>query len=118
MLQIKDWIFLLVLSVCRRSVDKCTTLSVCTWRVEQNLMNIAMRNVLKSVEVLVVGRDFDTALPTYRTVVVLSTWIVECTAIDSQVVVVETFVHRTIGCTFPNTILVLAEHCTATSAES
>ena len=68
-----------------------------------------MRNILAiSIEVLISGRNLDTALPTAAAEVVMRTGVVEYATVDSQVIVVETRIHRTFGSTSPHTVLVLA----------
>ena len=61
------------------------------------MLHLAVRHVLHGIEVLVLGGNLDTALPTGRTVVITSARVIECTTVDSEVIVVETFVHRS-GC--------------------
>ena len=88
-------------------------------RPEVHLLDVAVRNVLApGVEVLIRSRNLNTTLPTAGTEVVVSARIVEHTAIDSQVVVVEAGIHRTLGGACPHTVLILAEHGTATTAET
>ena len=71
-----------------------------------------------SVEVLILGRNLDTTLPTARTEVVVCTRIVKHATIDSQVIVVETRIHWALGSTSPNTILILAQYGTATATKT
>ncbi len=88
-------------------------------RPEVHLLDVAVRNVLApGVEVLIGSGNLDTALPTAGTEVVVGAGIVEHTAVDGEVVVVETGIHRTLGGTCPHTVLILAEHGAATTAET
>ena len=114
MLQVK-YRELLFAIVSRWQINKCSSSAVCTWRWEQHLHYLSMRNILHCIEILVVCRNFDTAFPTYRTIIVIGTRVIHYTTIDCQVIIVETFVHRTFGCTYPNTVLVLMQHGTATA---
>ena len=66
-------------------------------RGEINLYHLTVWNILVSEEVLVGRGDFYSALPTDRAIVVLCTWVVDQTAIDSQVIIVETWIHRAVG---------------------
>ena len=78
-----------------------------------------MRNVLAiSIEVLVGSGNLNTALPTAGAEVVMRTRVVDHTTVDGQVIIVEARSHRAFCRTSPYTVLVLAQHRTATSTQT
>ena len=88
-------------------------------RPEVHLLDVAVRNVLApGVEVLIGGGNLDTALPAAGAEVVVGARIVEHTAVDGQVVVVEARIHRTLSGASPHAVLILAEHGATTTAEA
>ena len=48
----------------------------------------------------------------------MCTRIVERTSVNSQMIVVETRIHRALSCSYPYTVLILAQHRTATTAKA
>ena len=110
MLQIKNRIpGLLACIVSRRSVDECAAELVGALRPEQNFFYPSVGNIPLGIEGLVVSGNLDTALPTGRTVVVESSGIIEGTAVDSQVIVVESFVSRSLAGASPVAVSVFVE---------
>ena len=93
-------------------------MSVCTLGIEINLLNIAVRHLFHGIEIFVMSRNFNTAFPSARTVIILGTRIIKHTAVDSEVVIMESLVHRAICSTHPYTFFILAENCAATTAQS
>src|SRR3712207_4371139 len=77
-----------------------------------------MSHSLVCIEVAVVGRNLYTTLPSCRTKVVVCARIIEHAAINGQMIVVESLVHRAFGGTFPKSIGRLVQHSTATASES
>ena len=77
-----------------------------------------MRNVLLCIEILIVCRDLDSALPTARAEEETGTRIVNNATVDGKMIVVESFVHRTCGRSPPVSIVTLAEYGTALSAKT
>ena len=78
-----------------------------------------MRNVLAiSIEVLIGSRNFDTALPTARTEIIMCARIVEYATVNSQVIIVEAWIHRTFSSTYPHTIFILAQYRTSTTTQT
>ena len=63
MLEIKDRILLLAIFILRRGVDKGLAELVGAVRPEKDLLNIAVRDILLGIEISVMSRDLDTALP-------------------------------------------------------
>ena len=126
MLQIEHRELLLAV-VCGGQIDKCAGTALAypmgivgrsVLRGEVDLHYLSVGNILVSKEVLVGCGDFDTTLPTYRTIVVLGSWVVDNTAIDGQVIIVETWIHRAIGSTCPHAILILVEHSAARATKT
>ena len=70
------------------------------------------------IEVLVGSRNLDAALPTARAEVIVRARVVERATVDGQVIIVEARVHRSLGCSNPNAVLVLAEHRAATASKT
>ena len=70
------------------------------------------------IEVLIGSGNLDTTLPATGTEIVVRAGIVHHRSVDGQVVVMETGIHRTFRRTRPHTILVLAQHRTATASQS
>ena len=134
MLQIEHGIALLDTLVA--GFDRCTLLvnelSVCRWqvnhsglhltqalRVEQYLLDASMCDILAAgIDILVLGRNLDTALPTAGAKVVMSTWVVEGTTVNGQVIVVEALVHRTFCLTDPGTVEETAQLGAALSTQT
>ncbi len=109
MLQIKNGILFIGLAIFRRSVNKRTPLHTGTRRAEQHLLNIAVRHILKGIELFVMSGNLDTALPSARTVIIERSRIIERTAVDYHVVIVETLVHWTLGSSHPRAVGLLFE---------
>ena len=128
MLQIEDRIALLFelailtldeFAIAIRQIDIGGLHLASALRPESNLLDISMRNVFAiSIEILVGGRNLDTTLPTAAAKVVMCAGVVEYAAIDGQVIVVETRIHRTFCGSYPYTVLVLAQYRTATAAQT
>ena len=78
-----------------------------------------MRNVsAQGIEVLINGGNLDATLPTARAEEVMSARIVNHTTVDGQMIIVEARIHRTFCRSYPYTILVLAQHGTATATKT
>ena len=77
-----------------------------------------MRHVLLSVEVLVVGRDLDSALPAAGAEEEAGARVVHHAAVNGKVIVVEALVHRTCGGAPPVAVVSLVENGSSLSAES
>ena len=107
-----------LLAIERRCIDHGATYGLGALAPEQYLLDAAMRNVLQGIEVAVVGRNLDARLPANRSIVVAGTGIVERAAVDSKMIVMESFVHRGFGGADPYAILVLVEHGAATAAQA
>ena len=102
-----------------RRIYPCSLHLTCTLRWEQNLLYIAMldfRTIL--VEILIRSRYLNTTLPTARAEVIVCTRVIECTTVNSQVIIVEAWIHWTLSGSNPNTILIFTQHRTATSAKT
>ena len=122
-LQVQYWIALLLtlyhLAVTVRQINIGSLHLTSALAPEGYLLDVTMVDILAiSVEVLILGRNLDTTLPTARTEVVVCTRIVKHATIDSQVIVVETRIHWALGSTSPNTILILAQYGTATATKT
>ena len=115
-LQIENRIFLLILSVSGRCINKCTTMGICALGIKINLLNISMRHLLHSIEILIMSRNFNTTFPSARAVIILSTRIIKHTTIDSQVIIMESLIHGAICSTYPYTFFIFAENCATTTA--
>src|SRR6185369_9659470 len=76
-----------------------------------------MRNVLQPIEVGVVGRDFDTAFPAYRSVEILRARIVEGAAVDVQMIIMEAFIQRAFRGAGPHAVGAFGQHGAAASTE-
>ena len=77
-----------------------------------------MRHFLHCIEIGIVCRNLNTAFPTAGTIVVLGSRIIEHATVDSEVVVMETFVHGAVCRTYPYAFFILAENCTSTTAQT
>ena len=78
-----------------------------------------MRDVsAQGIEFLIGSGNLDAALPTGGAEVVVGAGVVDGGAVDGEVVVVETFVHRAFGGASPDTVLVLVEHGATTAAQT
>jgi hypothetical protein len=78
-------------------------------RGKEDLFDAAVGNVLQGVEVLVVGGDFDAAFPARRAVEVQGARIIECAAVNSEVIVVKTLVERLLCHSGPDPVITLGE---------
>src|SRR4030042_281193 len=72
-------------------------------------MRLAVWNVFKSVEIPVMGGDFDAAFPSGRTVEVQSARIVKCTSVYGDTVIVESFIQWTFSSAHPCAVRGLGE---------
>ena len=117
-LQVQHRVLLLVLVILRRGVHPRDAVLVRALGPEEDLLHLAVRHVLHGVEVGVVGRDLDTALPAGGAVVVVGAGIVEHATVDGQVIVVEALVHRTGGRAHPGAVLRLVQDGSAGTAEA
>ena len=117
-LQVQHRVLLLVLVILRRGVHPRDAVLVRAVGPEEHLLHLAVRHVLHGVEVGVVGRDLDTALPAGGAVVVVRAGIVEHAAVDGQVIVVEALVHGTGGRAHPGAVFRLVQDGSAGTAEA
>ena len=99
----------LILIVSGRSIDKRAADGIGALRREQDLLNVAVGNVLQGVEFLVVSGDLDAAFPTGRAVKVQRARIVERAPVDREVVIVKSLVQRLLGDARPESVLTLGE---------
>ena len=102
--------------VLRRSVDEGSAEYSGAWRIEENLGHLAVRHILYSVEICIVGWNLDSALPTGRAVIVISSRIIEDSTVNSKMIVVETLVHRTCSSSGPYSVFAFDEIGTSTLA--
>src|SRR5574344_285559 len=85
---------------------------------EKNLLYTSVRNILKFIKVGIMCWYFYTALPSRRAIEVECSWVVKSSSINSKMIIMETFVHRTLGGSHPNAIGILSEFRATTSAKS
>ena len=83
-----------ILFVIRRSVDEAAENGIGALGIKRGLPQLAVRDVLESIKVLIAGGDFDAAAPAARAVEVQAAGIRNLSAIDNDLVVVEAFVLR------------------------
>ena len=81
-----------VVVVARRRVDETAPHGVVHLGVVDRLADLAVRDVLEGVEVLVLGRYFDAAAPAARAVEVEAVWVRDLRAVHPELVVMEPFV--------------------------
>ena len=117
-LDVEYGVFLLCLFVLGRGVDEGGLQHSGALRPEEYLLDVSVGNVLFGVEVSVMCWNLYSALPTGGAVIVGGTGVIEDSAVDREVIVVEAFVHGTIGCSGPEAVTVLSEDGSASSAES
>ena len=111
--------FLLLVIVSRRCIDKCPFHLARTGRGEEHLLHIAMRHIHPAcVEVLVVSRNFYTALPSAGAEEIVRTRIIDHATVDSKVIIMESLVHGSLCSAGPHPVFVFAEHCAATATQS
>ena len=85
---------------------------------EEYLLHIAVRHILQRIEVAVVGRNLNTALPTGGAIEILCARVVHHATVDGEVVIMETFVHRAVGSAYPHPFAVLMQHGATGSTQS
>ena len=96
---------LLVLVVSRRSVDEAVTHSLVGLRPVMNLTDIAMRNILQGIEILVMGRDLDSAAPTACTIIIKAARIRNRCSVHLELIIMESLVLRSrVAC--PHSVLI------------
>ena len=118
-LEVEDRVLLLVLLVLRGRIDEGALDGAGALRGEENLLDLAVGHVIaESIEGSIVGGNFDAALPTAGTVVVVRTGVVEDATVDGDVVVVEAFVHGAFRGAPPEAVVTLREVGAATTAEA
>ena len=118
MLQVENREALLAI-VGRRQIDIGNLYQTCALRGEQHLNHLTMLHIdTVSIEILVGSRYLDTTLPTAAAKEVACTGIVNGSAIDSHMIVVETGIHRTFCCTLPNTVTILLQNGAATATKT
>ena len=106
MLEVKNRIsLLLVLLVSRRSIDEAMTHRLVGLRPVVHLADITMRNILYSIEILVMSRNLDSAAPTACAIVIKAVRIRNRSAVDLKLVIVESLILRS-RLTCPYTVLI------------
>jgi hypothetical protein len=83
-----------VLFIVRRSVNEAAEDGIGAFGIKIGLPQLAVRDILESIKVLVSGGDFDPAAPSARAVEVQAAGIRNLSTIDNDLVIVETFVLR------------------------
>ena len=118
MLEIEDGIALVVPAIGRRGVDEGLLEHIGALGPEEDLLDVSVRDVALLIECAVVCRDLDTALLTGGAVEVLSAGVIEGTAVDEDVIIVEALVHRTGSGAPPCSILTLGKYGAALAAKA
>ena len=111
--------FLLGGVVGRRDIDEGAAHLLGALGPEQDLLDSSVRDIAALlVEGTVMGGNLDTALPTGRTVVVVRTGIVDDTAVNRQVIIMEALIHGTRSGSHPVTVVVLMKDGAAGTAKA
>ena len=100
-----------------RGVDEGPPLAGRAGRGKQDLLDAAMGHVLQRVEIGVMRRDFDPALPTGGAVEVQRPRIVERPAIDGEMIIVKPLIERPFGSAHPRPVRRLRQDRTAAPAQ-
>ena len=116
-LEVEHWELLLSVILWREVYECPVGLAGLLGRVE-DLADLAVRNVLHSIEILVVSRNLDAAFPSYRTIIVLCSRIVDHRSVYSHAIVVESFVHRSGSGAGPYAVSVLCQDGASLAAEA
>ena len=120
-LQVQHRIFFVFLFfVARRRIDKSPAYRVRTWGIEKHLLYFSVGNVLHSIEILIVGRDFYSAFPSCGTIEIKCSRIVEDSSVHGKMIIMEPLIQRSGSRSHPGAVFCLLEHGTspATQAEA
>ena len=114
-LEIEHGVTLVVFAIRWRCIDKGSLLHLSAGRVEDHLLDIAVRHILQCKEVCVRSWYLNTALPTTGAIEVVGAGIVDHRTINDHVVIMEPFVHWA-GCrTSPHSFCVFGQFGAATA---
>jgi hypothetical protein len=89
-LQVENWVSSRgVFVISGRSVDKAAARGVCALGEIEDLSELAVRDILDGIDVLILGWDFDSATPAASTIKGLATGVGNLGAIDVDPIVME-----------------------------
>jgi hypothetical protein len=84
-----------ILIIVRRRVNKTPLYAIGTIGIKKSLTYSSMRDVLYSIEILILGWTFNTAAPTAGAIKEQTTGIRNCCPVNPNLVIVKTFI---LGC--------------------
>jgi hypothetical protein len=94
-LEVQHWIaFGRVLVIIRGRVNKTPLYAIGTLGVKKSLAYSSMRDILDSIEILILGWTFDTAAPTAGAIEEQTTGIRNCCPVNPNLIIVKTFILR------------------------
>ena len=118
MLEVEYRVVLLALLVAWRGVNECAAYAVGALGVEENLLYIAVRDILERIEIAVCRRNLDAAFPAGGAVEVECPRVVEDASVNREVIVVESLVHRSCGGACPESVFALCQHGAALASQA